>query len=79
MVCRPYLNYPDENIGGWTCSIYSGTGWVDGVSGVSLELCQKRAEKIAIKYLLGAGKVVSKELKRLGLLDEVLSEIGVEL
>lgn len=44
-----------------------------------LRLCQKRTEKLASERLFDYGFVISKQLKRMGLLEEMLSEVGVEL
>ena len=45
----------------------------------SKKLAQKDLEKIVDEHLFCCGFLIIKELKRRGLLEEVLSEVGVDL
>ncbi len=85
--CRPSKttlgNKP--RILGWMCSVYFGEhDWPCKVFGhtkreIPLELAQKEGEKLAIKYLLGHGLTIVRALKRTSLLEDVLSEVGIDL
>ncbi len=84
LCCRPsieYLgNYSEINVIGWTCTLYFGNTQIGQTKREKpLELVQKEAEKLAIKYLFGYGFVALKALKKMNLLEEALSEIGVDL
>ncbi len=73
LVCRGYTNE-------WRCSVYFGNTWVKDTNiRVSLERALKDAERFAIEYLFGCGFVVLKELKKIGFLEEMLSEVGIDL
>lgn len=70
---KPYIS-------GWYGIIYSGCGCVYMTKRRgSKELAQKDVEKMVIKHLLGSGFLMIKELKKAGLLEQVLSEVGVEI
>lgn len=45
----------------------------------SEETSQKNAEKLVIEYLRGNAFETLKELKKIGLLEEALSEIGIDI
>lgn len=81
--CRPsikYLRGYKIRIIGWTCYLYFGDRQIGHTAREkSLELTQKGAERRAIKYLLGDSLVAIKALKKMGLLEEVLSEVGIDL
>lgn len=63
---------------GWVCVIEFENEYVKTTKRrKSLRLCQKDGEKLAIEYLLGFGLIFLRDLKKLGLLEEVLSEIGI--
>lgn len=83
LCCRPSIRYLRDNkrrIFGWTCNIYLGNKQIGQTTREqSLEFTQKEAEKLAIKYLLGYSHVVLKALKKIGLLEDMLSEIGIDL
>ena len=78
LVCRPKVEYTGRNE--WQCDIYIGnTPLVGGPSFKSLELSQEDAEIRIIQYLFGCGLVTLKTLKKIGLLEEMLSEVGIDL
>lgn len=81
--CRPSTRHYDNGkfrILGWIGSVYFENKSVDFViEGKSLEFVQKKAEKSAIKYLLGHGFITIKALKKVGLLEEMLSEVGIDV
>lgn len=85
--CRPEMKYSYQEtywnpclIVRWHCSVYFGNKWVvDIKTRKSLKCAQKDAEKLAIKYLFGCSFVILKELKKMGLLEEMLSEVGIDL
>ena len=81
--CRPSIKHSrngKKHIIGWTCYIYFECKRIGHTAKEkSLEFVQKKAEKLAIKYLLGYSFVTLRALKRTDLLGEMLSEIGVDL
>lgn len=65
---------------GWTCSLYfEQFSLGETKREVPLEYAQKEGEKLAIKYLLSHGLTIVRALKRTNLLEDVLSEVGVDL
>ena len=81
--CRPSIKYLRGGkvcITGWTCYLYFEHIQIGHTTREkSLEFTQKEAEKLAIKYLLGYSLNAVKALKRIGLLEQVLSEVGIDL
>lgn len=78
--CRSEMNYSPYPITRWRCSVYIENKWVCGTeTRESLKLTQEDGEKLAIQYLFGCGSIALKELKKMGLLEEMLSEVGVDL
>jgi hypothetical protein len=75
-----------DGIIGWVGSVYFDDKSVDFIKcryyhirGRSLEFVQRECEKSAIKYLFGHGFLVLKTLKKVGLLEEMLSEVGIDI
>ncbi len=87
LCCRPVFTRFDNPIRravGWRCVIYFDHEFDYEPIGEtkrrrSLRLSQEDGEKLVIEYLRGYGFLVLKQLKRMGLLEEMLSEVGVEL
>lgn len=84
LCCRPsireYFGNFKARILGWTCTIYFCDRQIGHtIRKKSLEFVQKEAEKSAIKYLLGNGFITMKALKKVGLAEELLSEVGIDL
>lgn len=82
LLCRSEYNmyFTKRRVIGWNCSVYIGNKWINRTKTIkSLELAQKKGEELAIEHLFGYGFVVLKELKKMGLLEEMLSEVGVDL
>lgn len=82
LICRPEIEYRRQkaHITSWQCDIYMGNKPLSGGPPLkSLKLCQEDAEKWIVQYLLGYGLVTLRALKRIGLLEEVLSEVGIDL
>lgn len=83
--CRPEMKYsrldrPGNSIYKWRCSVYLKDKWVVGTKNrKSLENAQKDGEKLAIQYLFGYGFIILKELKKMGILEEMLFEVGIDL
>jgi len=62
--------------GKWICSIYFGRKWVaDSYARKSLSRAKKDGERLAVEYLLGNGFIVLKILKKMNLLEDILSEV----
>lgn len=83
LCCRPYTKHSRNgkiHIIGWVCFIYCGDKQIGETKiGPSLDFTQRKAERLAFKYLYGDGFVVLKALKRVGVLEEMLSEVGIDL
>lgn len=82
--CRPslrgYFNNNKPRILGWTCSLYFEQISLGCTKReIPLECAQKKGEKLAIEYLLSHGLVIIRALKRTNFLEEVLSEVGIDL
>lgn len=61
-------------------SVYFGNKWIaDTCIRRSSDLAQKDAEILAIRYLLGHSFILLQTLKKIGLLEDMLSEVGVDL
>jgi hypothetical protein len=70
----------DTHISGWYGFVlFDGKQLHRTTKRKSKELAQKDVEKIMVEHLFCYGFLVVKELKRMGLLEEVLSEVGVDL
>lgn len=69
-----------RGIRGWDGTVYFGNKWVAYTKTRKLlESAKKDAERLAIEYLVGSGFTTLKALKKTGLLDEVLSEVGIDI
>ncbi len=76
----PYGDYDKRRLVGWTFVFYDGhdTHYRENVK-KSLEMAKEDAEKTVIQFLYDRGIVVAEELKKIGLLEGVLSEIEIDL
>lgn len=87
MSCTPqieYFNYHTDyskrRLIGWRCRIrFNGRSIGSEKMRKSLENAKSDAEKLAEKCLSGCGFEVVKGLKEVGMLEEVLSEVGIDL
>lgn len=69
-----------KGIKGWDGSVYFGNKWVASIKTRKiLELARQDVERLAIEYLFGHGYVILNGLKKVGLLGEMLSQVGIEL
>lgn len=82
LICRPDIEFRHQKASAttWQCDIYVGNKpLVGGPPWKSLKSCQEDAEERLVQYLLGCGLEMLKALKKIGLLEEVLSEVGIDL
>lgn len=89
LICRSEIKCANGRIVGWCCSVYFGNKWICATKTArvyehdrpdfALKLCQANAERMAVQYLLGHGFLTLKALKRMGLLEEILLQVGVDL
>jgi len=84
LTCRPSIKYPNHYEHKAYCVGYQGSARYNGQSVFgtvrkSLHLAKKDAEKFATRYLLGGGNIVLKQLKRTGLLEEALFDVGIDI
>lgn len=64
----------------WGFSVDFGNKWIAVTkTRKSLQLAKEDAEKLGIKYLFSCGFIALSGLKNVGLLEELLSEVGVDL
>ncbi len=65
----------------WDGTVYFGNEWVASIPTTRklFESAKKDVERLAIKYLVGYNIIGLKALKKIGLLEEILSEVGVDL
>ncbi len=71
--------YSKQRLVGWTHRLWIKGGFIDGEkTRKSLDMAKCDAKKLAVKYLIGYGFEVVKELKAAGMLEEVLDEVGIE-
>ncbi len=82
--CTPRVGYPNDrwnfsHVTGWEPAIWNGKRFISGKIRKSLEVAKRDCEKMVIQFLVDRGFVVVKELKKTGLLEEVLSEVGIDL
>lgn len=69
-----------RGIKGWDGTIHIGDKWLASTKTRKLlESAKKDAERIATKYLFGGGLIMLKGFKEMGLLEEALSQVGVDL
>lgn len=63
----------------WCCIVYLGDRWISDTSmRQSLELAKLDGERLMTRYLLGDGLTIMNALKKLDLLEIVLSEVGID-
>ena len=94
LTCKPEIVHPwdylhKQRIVGWKCSIHFGDKWIIDTKtsrvykhdqcDMSLKLCQRNAEKLATEHMLDLSFVVVNQLKKMGLFEEILLEVGVEI
>lgn len=77
---HPRINYDRSVITYWSHQIFWGGKCISQTRHVRSEkLSQKNAEKLVLEYLFGYSSVILKGLKEVGLLEEALSEIGIDI
>lgn len=80
MAPSPIVGVRKNKIVGWCHQIFYGKEYISLTKRVRLEeSSQKNAEKLVLEYLLGCGSTILKGLKEVGLLENALSEIGVDI